>query len=218
MGARRDCVVIMARGASRRMGQPKGLLPCPRQPELTFLQAIAAGYTALDIPVVVVTTFDLVAVYETELSGVIGAKVRGFPEGGETGRSLQHGWQTVEANVTHLWAHPVDMPLVAVATLKKMRAFSTDEPDLLIRPAHNDIPGHPVIIPSASMAGLVNDEIWQMAPMREVIAMATELGHIEQPSMVPVADAGVIQDFDSPADLKHFDETSLREDFDGSAR
>jgi len=217
MVERGDYAIILARGASSRMGRPKGLLPCPGKTNVTFLQSIASVYQGLEIPVLVVTTVDLVKTYEQNLTGEFSGQVIGCPAGGETGQTLKYGWQTVDGQATHLWAHPVDLPLVATETLGQLKSHSLAHPQRLLRPGYAGDPGHPVVIPVAGLDSPLAAELWQQAPMREVIAVAQKLGHIEQSMIVPVNDPGVVMDFDSPADLEHFGDAAPGKGHDDSA-
>ncbi|MDX2474136.1 MAG: NTP transferase domain-containing protein [Candidatus Krumholzibacteria bacterium] len=218
---RMDCVVILARGASRRMGQPKGLLPCPGTDGRSFLATIAASYVELDLPMVVVTTPNLVEPYREIVADVDGCRVVGHGPGGDTARTVRQGALAGDAQWTdqwtHLWIHPVDMPLIKTETLRQLWHHSLQNPQASVRPGFAGRPGHPVICPASGLMPLWDHGIWQEAAMREVIALSRQLGHIEKSVLVPLEDPGVVTDFDSPADLDRFDNIPFSEDSDGSA-
>lgn len=201
MKERTDLVVIMARGASRRMGQAKGLLSSPATAAVPFVTAIAARYAQLNLTGVVVTTPDLVAPYAQILPHKCGFSVLGAPAGGDTALTLGQAWEMTGRGATHLWAHPVDLPLVTEATLCQLRARTAEHPGHLVRPVWQQRPGHPVIVPALVLTTMQRREDWHTAPMREVIATACRLADIEEPVLLPVADPGVVTDFDRPADL-----------------
>ncbi len=205
MKNRVDRVVILARGASRRMGQPKGLVICPGTVAKTFVEAIAAIYDRVAVPALVVTSTDLADLYCEALTEVKSCRVVGFPAGGRTGSSLWYGWRELEAEATHVWAHPVDMPLVKLATLASLRTESIRNPESVVRPTQSGVPGHPVLFPIEFFRKMNVHPAVSTAPMRELIAMAFQLGHIEEPLLLPTEDRGVVKDFDCPADLERFD-------------
>ncbi len=196
-----EFVVILARGASSRMGRPKGLLSSARTHGKTFLETIADRYAELGLSGVVVTTPDLVPSHTEALATLPQFRVVGCAAGGETGRTLWHGWQAASEETTHLWAHPVDLPLVTLLTLQHLQSLAAVYAARVVRPSYLGIPGHPVIIPVSLMNGLVPPDIWRQAPMREVIAMAGKMGHIEEPVLMLAEDSGVVTDFDCPADI-----------------
>ncbi len=196
-----EFVVILARGASSRMGRPKGLLSSAQTNGKTFLETIAGRYAELGLGGVVVTTPELVPSYTDALADLPQFRVVGCAPGGETGRTLWHGWQAAGAEITHLWAHPVDLPLVTLLILQQLQVLAAVYATRVVRPTCLGVPGHPVIIPVSLMTGLASPDIWQQAPMREVIAMARKMGHIEEPVLMLTEDSGVVTDFDRPADI-----------------
>jgi len=201
MSERTDLVVIMARGASRRMGQAKGLLSNPATDEVPFVAAIAARYTRLGLTGVVITTPDLVESHAEALLNIPAFAVVGAPAGGDTALTLWQAWETTGRHATHLWAHPVDLPLVAETSLRQLLAHTSRHPARLVRPVWQQRPGHPVIMPASVLTAMQQREDWRTAPMREVIARACQLAHIDEPTLLPVTDPGVVTDFDHPADL-----------------
>jgi len=131
----------------------------------------------------------------------LGFEVHGFLGGGETGRTLFHGWSAVNTSVSHLWAHPVDLPLVSDQTIAELRRESIRKPQILLRPEYAGEAGHPVIIPTGKISSAWSGELWREAPMREVIANELKRGHIDEERMVAVTDRGVVFDFDQPDDF-----------------
>jgi len=202
MTTRLDCAVILARGASRRMGSPKGLLPCPGAESETFVAKIAGDYRRLGIGGVVVCPEDLVGAYASALVDVVGFSVVGGPTGGETGQTLQLGWYALGTGPTHLWAQPVDLPLVMPRTRKQLLRVSTAQPGRVVRPVCGNEPGHPVIVPVETMAALAVHGTWQEAPVREVLDLGRRSGRIAALVPVSVTDSGVVRDFDRPGDLR----------------
>ncbi len=201
MTERTDLVVIMARGASRRMGQAKGLLSDPATDDVPFVAAIAGRYAQLGLTGVVVTTPDLVASHAEALHNISAFAVVGAPGGGDTALTLWQAWESTGRRATHLWAHPVDLPLVTEMSLRRLLAHASQHPTRLVRPVWRQRPGHPVIMPASVLNAMQRRDDWRVAPMREVIAMLCQMAHIGEPVLMPVADPGVVTDFDCPADL-----------------
>lgn len=205
MSSRNDGVVIMARGKSSRMGSHKGLLICPDSEGQTFVARIAACYRQAGIDGVVVCTGELVAAYTAALAGTTGFGVVAAPAGGETGLTVFAGWRALPDEVTHVWAHPVDLPLVTPATLGLLRDVVVGQSERVVRPVHEQVPGHPVIVPVSILSTLAPMPVWEKAPMRSVLAHGLETGNIDECLYVSVADAGVVSDFDQPSDFEGTD-------------
>jgi len=202
VNGRQDFVVIMARGSSTRMGRTKGLLTCQSGGESRpFVDTIVRLYENIGLGGVVLTTANLVADYEGAIRSAGGFCVVACPPGGETGRTVWHGWQLGRAGHTHLWAHPVDLPLVQEETLGELRQASISAPERLVRPCYDGAPGHPVIMPMSAAGSLAAGGLAGTGTAREVIAKALQRGQIGAVVSVPVLDAGVVCDFDRPEDL-----------------
>ncbi len=199
---RHELAVILARGDSRRMGRPKGLLNLPDSDE-PLVGTIAELYRNR-CPVVVVTLDSLAGAYEQALVGRDGVRVMGRPPGGETALSVWWGWQGYadKEQVTHVWAHPVDLPLVSPATLDLLLAQSLVRPEALIRPVVNDGPGHPVVIPAGLLAELTPGSRDLQGPFRDFIAGLQARNPGPPVIMVACEDRGTIMDFDTPGDLR----------------
>jgi CTP:molybdopterin cytidylyltransferase MocA len=199
---RQDLVLILARGDSRRMRSPKGLLPCPGHEPETFVGRIAACYDRLGMTCVVVTTPVLATAHAEAVAAVASCRVVARAPGGETGRTVWWGWRAASAATTHLWAHPVDMPLVLASTLQALLAASSTAPGRVVRPVCGGQPGHPVIMPTAVLARLLDPAAWQHETMAAVLGQGTARGEMKPSLLIPVADTGVVCDFDTPADLE----------------
>ncbi len=199
---RRELAVVLARGASRRMGRPKGLLNLPEKDEP--LVRVIAGLYRHRCPVVVVTLDPLVGAYEEALAGLEHARVMGCLSGGETALSVWYGWQGFEhrEQVTHVWAHPVDLPLVSPATLDLLLAQSMARPEALIRPLVGDNPGHPVVIPVCLLAELTSGSVHLEGPFRDFIARLQVRIPGPPVIMVHCEDRGTVMDIDTPGDLR----------------
>ena len=207
-GERKDLAVILARGASSRMGIPKGLVRLPDDPR-PFLARIVDLYRGLDMPVVVVARQDSVAGYRKILGERPAVELVSASPGGGTGRTLAIAWKMVNDQCSHLWAHPVDMPLVQEETLVILRRRSRAATPKVIRPAFGGSPGHPVILPCGVLAALdaslgteakiesrglfgFRGDMKELLTEEILSAKGLRLEEVE------VADPGVIRDFDVP--------------------
>jgi CTP:molybdopterin cytidylyltransferase MocA len=110
-------------------------------------------------------------------------------------------WREADISCTHIWAHPVDLPLVVGETIGLLREVSRRKPDRVIRPQFEGVPGHPVILPGKVLEILDGREEWHDGPLRDFLDWAAAHGRFSAPWAVEVSDRGVRQDFDRPTDL-----------------
>jgi len=201
---RRDALIVIARGRSRRMGSPKGLVTLPGD-QRPLLARVWDLYRRRRWPAVVVTRPELAAPYAAVLAAGGAPQVVAETGGGGTARSVFAGWLTLcgadEATAalppTHVWIHPVDLPLVRRDTVARLLAASRRDARLCLRPVHDGIPGHPVVLAAAQVRRWMASHAGWAGDVRELLAAAPPdppLWH------VPVADAGVHEDVDTRAD------------------
>ena len=203
---RQDRVVVMARGRSSRMGVPKGLLRLsPSGP--TFIRIIVDLYLEAGFPVDVVATESTAGIYIGELPDDENLRVLVADSGADTAFTLLAAWRpSLEAGTScsHFWAHPVDLPLVAADTVGTMLARSVLEPDRVIRPSFQGVPGHPVVLPSKVLAVLDRQPKWHGGPLRKFLSGVAATGLLPEPVNVGLDDPGITKDFDRPGDLGSF--------------
>ena len=181
--------IILAAGESRRMGYPKALL---RYRGSTFLEGILDASAAAGLePLVVVLGPDGSRVLElVDLHGAM--EVRNLrPETGQLG-STKHGIQTVinhPVDAAVIWA--VDQPHVSVRTVEQLvEEFRTGGGPIIV-PTYEGRRGHPVLF------GRVTFQELLAAPL-EVGARAVVRAERERVREVPVSDAAVLEDIDTP--------------------
>ncbi len=200
-GARRDVAVIMCRGASRRFGSPKALACVGTDPR-PLLRRVAGCFTGRFAGgIIVVTTADLAASCRSALEGVPDVIVVAGPAGGDTALTLALAWEHLAAlapGCTHVWAHPVDVPDVAAPTLARLAAESEALPERIVRPTWSGSPGHPLVLPMATLGLLAPEARSWPGPWRDLMERAVADGRCEPPQLVPVADPGVVHDHDVP--------------------
>lgn len=201
--ARREAVVILCRGESRRLGRPKALASTgtDARPLLRRVAELYAG--CLDAPVLVVTFDDLRQACAALVADLASVKVVGGAAGGDTARTLGLAWEhlrRLEPPCSHVWAHPVDLPLVGPRTLAQLGAVSAAAPAHVVRPTWAGQPGHPVILPASLLERLAPEALRCPGPWRELMQPAVADGRVAPPLMVAVADPGVVLDHDSADD------------------
>jgi molybdenum cofactor cytidylyltransferase len=185
--------IILAAGASERMGYPKALLPYRGRPFLTgILEACQAAGMEHNVVVLgyyedkIRSTIDLsdaIVATNTELdAGPIGSIRAGI-------RAL--AGKPVEAAV--IW--PVDRPHVGVATVSALVDVFRESHGVIVVPTHDGRRGHPVLFGKAVFEELLaapNDE-GARAVVHKEPARVVE---------IPVDDMAVLEDFNTPEDYK----------------
>jgi molybdenum cofactor cytidylyltransferase len=186
--------VVLAAGASSRMGRSKALLPTGVAGE-TFLSRILATLRAADLQDLVVVTgpdADVERALERDPALVRIAR-NPAPERGQLS-SLQLGLALVDRpGVSAMLVTLVDVPLVAPDTVRTLVAAYRTGRALVARPARGGRHGHPVIFDRA-----VFDALRQADP--EVGAKAVLRAHADRVLDVPIEDEGAFLDVDTPAD------------------
>jgi molybdenum cofactor cytidylyltransferase len=185
--------IILAAGASERMGYPKALLPYRGA---SFLSGILdACYAAgIEKRVVVLGYFADKILREIDLSDVIVTTSENL-EAGPIG-SIRAG---IRALVNHpvdaalVW--PVDRPHVSVATVSALLDRFRAAPAPIVVPTYGGRRGHPVLFGKAVFAELLAapDAVGAKAVVRK------DAGRVVP---VPVDDAAVLEDFNTPEDYK----------------
>ncbi|PIV80429.1 hypothetical protein COW53_09775 [bacterium CG17_big_fil_post_rev_8_21_14_2_50_64_8] len=196
-----DLVVILARGDSRRMGTPKGLLSLTEGGP-PFAALIAELYRSW-ADVVLVARHRDVEHYVVALADMPEVEILGGDPGGETALTLWTGWNHSRCGpqATHIWAHPVDMPLVGAKTVSALAAASRRRSEAVVRPTRNEEPGHPVVLPATLLGELAAHDPWLQRPFREFLAWRSSQPCAPEFLALPDTDAGTVQDFDRPGDL-----------------
>lgn len=185
--------IILAAGASTRMGQPKALLDFDGKSALDLVLEAVKG---LGLPIVV-----LGAAREEILSRLLpkmtvdGVKVvfNEHPERGQTS-SLKTGLAALPGSSSAFLFHPVDFPLVTPADVARLVATASEHSDkALFIPSHAMRRGHPVLCRrdvAAEFLALPDE-----APARDVIRARPErIAHVEFP------EAFILMDMDTPRD------------------
>jgi molybdenum cofactor cytidylyltransferase len=149
-------VVILAAGASRRMGEPKLLLPWGKTSVLGHLLQQWKALEASQIAIVcaaaaqpMLEEMDRLGLPET--SRIFNAT----PEEGMFG-SIQcaANWRGWNAGLTHWVVTLGDQPHLNMATLRKLLEFGARNPDKICQPMRGERRKHPVLLPGHLFAEL----------------------------------------------------------------
>jgi molybdenum cofactor cytidylyltransferase len=180
--------VVLAAGASRRMGSPKALLEYRGE---TFLDRLIRVTGAVCAPVIVVLghqAAEIRAKIKTPAHFVINPD----PERGQLS-SLQTALAALPPEAEGFAFMPMDCPAVSEDTLARLAAafHQRDAQTLLVIPRLGDQRGHPVFATRRIAEELLALPLTGAA--RDVVH-----GHVAQTQYVDVEDAGILTDVDDP--------------------
>ncbi len=178
--------IILAAGASSRMGTPKALLDYRGE---TFLNRLIRVLGAVCEPVIVVLGY-----HADEIRArVNGARfvVNPDPSRGQLS-SLQTALAEVPLDAEGFLFMPVDCPSAELSTIERIvEAFRAAESPVLVIPRHEGRRGHPVCARSELIA-----EFLALPP--EGQAKEVVRRHADRTHYLDTFDAGVLSDIDDP--------------------
>lgn len=187
-------VVILAAGASSRMGCPKMLLPWG---DTTVIGHLIAQWREIGATQIGPVCAEENRAIDQELNRM------GFPRdqrilNPEPARGMFSSiqcaarWPNWNARLTH-WAIALgDQPHLAVETLRSATAFAAQHPRNICQPARHGHPRHPIFLPKSIFQELASTE---SNTMKEFLQ-----AHAAQVNLLEVNDAGLDIDLDTPAD------------------
>jgi molybdenum cofactor cytidylyltransferase len=187
-------VVILAAGASTRMGRPKLLLPWGKT---SILGHLLEQWSSLDAKQIAIVRAQSNPLLERTLDGlrfplqnrILNPK----PERGMFS-SIQCAaqWPGWNRNLTH-WAIVLgDQPHLHSSTLAKLIELALEHPEKICQPSRNGRPRHPVILPQnifEPLAGATDADLKQFLRCRETVLREMD-------------DPGLDFDIDEPADYE----------------
>jgi molybdenum cofactor cytidylyltransferase len=181
--------IILAGGASRRMGTPKALLRFQGE---TFLDRLIRLFSALANPVIVVVGHHAEAIRSgIQRSSEAVFAVNPDPERGMLS-SLQCGLEAVPPEAQAVLFTPVDHPHLQSSTLEQLIADFLAKQAPVTVPVHDGKHGHPVCIARPVMAELLG-----LPP--EVQASDVIHRYVSQTSYIEVPDSAILTDVDDQA-------------------
>jgi len=176
--------LVLAAGASTRMGSPKALVELGG---ITALARIVATLRQSGVePLVVVVADDHAVAAEARSAGAA-VVVNATAASGRTG-SIQAGLRALPPERLALVA-PVDCPLVRASTVRALLARAGEA--ALVRPRFAGRAGHPIVLAAAARDAVL--ALPPDAPLREWARGATRLD-------VDVDDEEILANLDTPAD------------------
>lgn len=194
-------VVILAAGASRRMGRPKLLLRWNGISIINHLmqQWIAVGASEI---ATVVSLENVKLIRELDRQGFPKSHriVNARPEEGMFS-SIQCAarWKGWAVELTHVVLTLGDQPHLRADTLRRLIEFAARNADRICQPSLNGNPKHPVLLPRRRFDELASTGV-------ETLKQFLQLNHGDV-SLVEIADEGLSLDIDTPED---YDEAVCR--------
>ena len=180
--------IILAAGASQRMGAPKALLDLHGE---TFIARLARvmGASCDTVTVVLGNHAEQIRPHVPTRVRVV---VNPDPDRGQLS-SLQTALVVLPENVTGIAFIPVDCPAVAETTVAALaHSFAHRDPaTLFVIPRLANKRGHPVFA-----ARSIADEFLALAPTEEARIVVHR--HISHTQYVDVTDSGIFADIDTP--------------------
>jgi molybdenum cofactor cytidylyltransferase len=180
--------LILAAGASRRMGRPKPLLELDGE---TFLDRLIGAFAPHSDPLLVVLGHDAETIRQGIRRGAEAQFVLNpHPEEGQLS-SLQCGLRALSIEVEAVIFTPADLPAIQPATVSSLVAAMRESSTAVVVPTFHGRHGHPVGVRRSLFAELL--ELPAGASARQVIHR-----HAASTQYVDVPDPGILRDVDDP--------------------
>ena len=191
--------IILAAGASSRMGTPKALLDYRGE---TFVGRLVRVLGTSCKPVIVVLGYHSDAL-QKQVPATASIVINPDPSRGQLS-SLQTALETLPQDADGFAFIPVDSPAVEEATVATLaRAFEHRRPStLFVIPRLSGKRGHPVVATRA-----IANEFLALPPTAE--AREVVHAHVDRTEYVDVDDAGIFTDVDDPEAYRRLRERAV---------
>ncbi|MGH9728134.1 MAG: nucleotidyltransferase family protein [Candidatus Acidiferrales bacterium] len=199
-------VVILSAGESRRMGQPKALLPFPEHFSAAHSQPATTAKTFLQ-HLIEVTRYPRAPILRLVV-GAHAAEIRARVELPDDAVVVNHEWEkgqlsSLQAAIRSLPAGEttgmlvclVDHPLISARLVQILLETFERHKNKIVIPTYQGRRGHPVIFPAALYPEL-------LAAPENVGARAVVRAHGADVIEVPVNEEGVVMNLNDPATLE----------------
>jgi molybdenum cofactor cytidylyltransferase len=189
-------VIILAAGASSRMGRPKLLLPWQ---DTTIIGHLISQWRGFGVGQIAVVHRPADQVLLAELNRL------DFPDHDRIENSRpERGMfsSIVAASAWNGWAKEIssraivlgDQPHLRTGTLRQLLECAAQNPSKICQPMHSGRPGHPVILPRDVFGALTGPDTGTLKEFLKPFAARTV--------HCPVTDPGLSLDLDTPEDYK----------------
>jgi len=203
--------VILAAGKSERMGAPKVLQSFLGE---SFLSRIAAALRAAGVERIVLVLGHQAAQLQTQLPSVVGLQVvtNHDYEAGQFS-SLQAGMRALPPQCAGTLLCLIDQPHLFASTYQQILSSARSAPTQVVIPIYNCHRGHPLYLPARLFAEILQanaadslSRLCSISRLRSIKLRNILAQKPEQITTVAVADPGILEDIDTPADLHRLEQ------------
>ncbi len=181
--------ILLAAGASRRMGRPKQLLPVQGRPAVRYCAETILEAGAPDVVVVTGANGEGTG---SALAGLPVRIARNPDPNSDMAGSVRTGLNELLPTCRFVLVCLADHPLVTTATIRSILAQSAQDPVKIIIPRYRGRRGHPTLFPRS-----IIKEVFSGTNLRDVVN-----GHAAHVRLIDVDDEGVVLDMDTEEDYE----------------
>ena len=195
--APRVAALLLAAGASRRMGTPKQLLLLGDKPVIRWCADAIMASGVQDLVVVINANGETIV---AALEGLPAKVVRNDAADSQMADSVRIGVRALDDRVSGVLVCLSDHPLIAPETFRHVIQAHYREPDKIIITCQGGRRGHPALLPRTIL-----DEILSGGTLRDIIGK--DARRVKQ---IDVDDEGILQDMDTVEDYQRVREMFTR--------